>query len=233
MPHDNPYDPASPNYHPPADTVAPVHASAGSIHFGDWVVDDRFWLSVTAQFTPAVHPDSVWTMLDSTRVSRLQQSDSDSRVWLTESEEPEIYANTGGRIEMLVGYPLTLRWWVSGGDSATSAPFYLKRVIYDLPAVQFPDYDTTLTTRQPHLRWDPYYDDFKYTFTVEVTKVTATNFRQTVFRATGISPDSLGCQVTTNLPLVQDPEFLYWTIGVVDDFGNTARSLEARFNVEP
>ncbi|MDP8228311.1 MAG: hypothetical protein P9M15_02525 [Candidatus Electryoneaceae bacterium] len=235
-PHDNPFDPNSSAYQPIESPVS-VNVSASSIHCTFWWIDDKYYLSITAEIEDPDGVDSVWVGMDeldqaeSFNIGSLRPANRDSTLWLIELEEDTLMARSGWNLEALVGHRLSLLWKNETGTHKYNNHFHLKRVIYPIPDVSSPDYDTTLTTRTPIMEWQQFESDFNYTYSLKISHVSISNFETVIYQRLGIASDRTTHQVEAQLPLVNDPEFLYWIIEVVDDFGDIARSSEARFRI--
>ena len=207
---------------PPRDRPAVEAAHASSLYLASWASLPWFGLELTASIADSDGVDSVWVCLEDQNVAELL-SMGDGLHWRNQIHESHL---PGGLLGNLVGHPLTLHHLDGAGFTTSGEPFRLARVIYVEPEVDSP-FSDTLDTRQPRLQWERYITDFNFTYAIEIVHVSESSFRTVVYRDSLINPDSTGHQVTIRLP--DQPELLYWTVSVVDDFGDLARSREAVF----
>jgi len=207
---------------PPRDRPALKSARARSIHLASWASLPWLGLEISASIADSDGVDSVWVHQDDQYIGGLL-SMGDGLHWMNQFQETRL---PGGLLGDLVGHPFTLYHLDGAGFITSGEPFRLARVIYVEPEVDAP-FSDTLDTRSPYLIWERYNADFNFTYTVEVVHVSESSFRTVVYQDSCISPDSTGHQVA--IPLPDQPELLYWTVSVVDEFGDMIRSREAVF----
>ncbi len=211
---------------PARNRPAEVSVGARSIHQASWGSLPYLALEIRASISDPDGVDRVWVKCDTMELGTLQ-STGDTMTWL--GHFPEAGLN-GLRIADLVGYPLTLYHLDNAHFVAASDPFYLIRVIDDMPEVIAPDNDVVLYTTQPQLEWEPFGADFRFTYKIEILHVPdGTSEGNRVYLAEDIPSDST--VHTVNSPLTTEPQYLVWTVAAVDEFGDEARSLTARFRI--
>ena len=135
-------------------------------------------------------------------------------------------------IEWLIGKPLAI--WSRDRHGAVSfgQPFAITRII---ESTAIPTYPTSLnndtTSSQPLFKWSPPAVSFNYTYTLELSRVDA-GTETSVWTHSNIGSVVLQFQFPGDLSGQTLPSGNYaWTVSVVDDFGNSARSKEAAFVV--
>jgi len=105
-----------------------------------------------------------------------------------------------------------------------SPGFYVTRIIESEPSPTSPFQDTTLG--HPKLDWNPPVVSFEYTYQLQVVSLAG----GTIWSKVGISSSILDYSYPDSLPSLPGGNY-YWTVGVVDQFGNSASSKEAAFVV--
>lgn len=126
----------------------------------------------------------------------------------------------------LLGYPLYLGAYDRTGDTVYTPAFQLVRVIEDVPVALHPRGLATVDTTRPVLRWEPIALPFAFTYRIDLVRREA-DLDIPVLTLTGLpaSRDSI------RVPQPLAPGVYYWTVSVVDTFGNRSRSKEAGFQV--
>jgi len=227
-PHDNPYDPLNPDYEP-VDTdedSALVVVSAHSINYASYGPLPTYALDIQAVIIDSIGVDHVWARLDTLELGTLYAGNN-NQTWFRRFEEAQLPCRGMGD---LIGHPMTLYYLDDNGRASDGIEFSLYRVIYDVPQAQFPVNDSLLTTTQPRLEWYPYGADYFFSYTVEILHIAEGSTEGTsVYRFSKIPLDSSAHSVSD--PLTTQPGFFVWTVTVVDEFGNEARSLTARFRI--
>jgi len=199
---------------------------ANSIYWGSWTPPEVVELQLTALIEDPDLVDSVWAVIDSTHLGRLW-IDQETLAWsltLTEDQLP------GGSLRRLVGHPVVVSYRDNAGFLRHDGPHSVMRVIEPPPEVIGPTNDD-LVSNPPRMTWEPQWRDFDFTYAVEVVHVSSNLIYTLRYRREGISSDSTGHDIPVSLP--DSPRYLYWTLAVVDEFGNRSVSREARFRVVP
>jgi hypothetical protein len=227
-PHDNPFDPLSPDYEIPEipDTTFTVEVTVRSINYDSYGPLAVHALDIEAVIIDSNGVDHVWVRLDTIEIGTLQPK-FDSHTWYRRIDEIQLPNNGLGD---LIGHPLTLFYVNDNGRVNDGVQFQLYRVLYDVPQTLFPDNDTLLTTNQPELIWEPYDADFSFTYSVNILHIAEGSTEGIlVYSFDEIPMDSTSHKVQN--VLTDAPSFLVWTVTVVDEFGNEARSLTANFRI--
>jgi len=211
---------------PVRDRPAVMSVGARSIHRASWGSLPYLALEIEAAINDSDGVDRVWVKRDTFEIGNLQPT-GENHIWLGHFPEPTL---NGLRIADLVGYPMTLYHLDSARFVSASDQFFLLRVINWTPEVISPDNDVVLDTTQPRLEWEPFGADFNFTYKVEILHVPeGASEGNRIYLAEGISSDSTSHMVGT--PLTSEPQYLVWTATAVDEFGDEACSLTARFRI--
>jgi len=129
-------------------------------------------------------------------------------------------------LQSLLGRSLRVHVRDAEGGVVSSTPQQLVRVLETTPAPTAPRDDVLLAVDQPTLTWDPFPARFAFTYRVDLFRAEV-NRDVLVLQSDPIPLDVTTFAVTTPLPT--GPYF--WTLTVVDAFGNQSRSKEAAFRI--
>lgn len=113
------------------------------------------------------------------------------------------------------------------GANVISTPFQLARVIAEEPLPLEPANGVSLTTGAPQLKWQTPPLAFEHTFTLHVYKIVS-GFQTLLLTIPGLPAGSN----TAPYPGRLTSGSYFWTVTIVDRFGNSSRSKEATFQVE-
>jgi len=130
-------------------------------------------------------------------------------------------------LEELLGLDLKIRARDKAGFEHVSGALRLVRVIEAVPVAREPQGLTLINEPRPLMRWDAMSLPFAYTYRVDVVRI-ETNIQNTVEVQTAIPSTATSVQVQMSLP----PGSYFWTLSVVDAFGNRSRSKEAGFQIQ-
>lgn len=149
--------------------------------------------------------------------------------WQRIFAQDELKAANGAAIDPynLVGAPFQIIATDAPGASATSPPFQLARVIAEEPLALEPANGETITTGAPQLRWQTPALAFEYTLTLHVYK-TVSGFQTLLLTIPGLPAGSN----TAPYPGRLTSGSYFWTVTIIDRFGNSSRSKEATFQVQ-
>lgn len=204
---------------------APVITSANVVttKIDQWWPNPAYFAGITASITDpngVTDLDSAWFSVDSTYYPLTYSvTDKNFQLTLTSYEIPS------NNIEWLVGKPLTIVARDREGATSTSAPFYVTRTIEDEATPVTPASGDTVSN-SPLLVWSAPNVRFIYTYTLTVVRTDA-GIEQTVW-----SQDNVGSHLYTyQYPSTLAQGSYFWTIAVVDEYGNSARSKESSFVV--
>jgi hypothetical protein len=132
---------------------------------------------------------------------------------------------TDGPPEILVGKQLIFTAWDRIGNKTISDPESLVRIIYSLPSTVTPNEEEKMDARRL-LVWESFADsvDFRFTYTVDVLSAFSSGWNRE-----SIPSDTTSVTVTEPL----DIQSLYrWSVWIVDEYGNTAKSFYVTFSIE-
>ena len=135
-------------------------------------------------------------------------------------------------IEWLIGKPLTIRSRDLHGAVSFGQSFAVTRIIENTP---IPNYPTSLnndtTGSQPLLKWGPPAVSFNYTYALQLSRIDA-GTETSIWTHSNISSILLQYQFPGDSSGLSLASGNYaWSVSIVDDFGNSARSKEAAFVV--
>lgn len=197
-----------------------------STHISRWwpPPEEQFQLVITTDITD---PDG----LADIETVTLEIPALDAEYPLALQNEPGRYAVTLQENQLslslatLVGRELFLRANDRAGVTVVSDPLNLVRVIEGTPLAIDPQGLALLASNTPRLRWESLPLNFPFSHSVEIVRVD-NNVQNIIWTAQNISADSLAVNTAT-LPTGQ----YFWTVSVVDEFGNRSRSREAGFRI--
>ena len=132
-------------------------------------------------------------------------------------------------VEALLGQTVRIEARDVAGNAGLGPPQSLVRVIEQSPQPQSPQLRDTVFTPTPALVWQPAQLPFAFTYRVDVFVVNAAGIPTLVERHEEIDPNQT--TLTVQEPLTSG-EAHFWTLWVVDAFGNRSRSREAGFFVQ-
>jgi hypothetical protein len=131
-------------------------------------------------------------------------------------------------VEALLGQTVRIKARDVSGNAGFGPPQSLVRVIEQSPQTQSPQFPDVVSTR-PTLVWQPAQLPFAFTYRVDVFVVNAAGIPTLIDRYENIDPNQTALQVQRELASGEDH---FWTVWVVDAFGNRSRSREAGFTVQ-
>ena len=204
---------------------APVVASAKILttKIDEWWPNPAYFASVTAMVSDpngVADLDSAWFCVDSL-LYPLTYSVTDKDFQLTVTS----YQLPSNNLEWLVGKPLTIIARDREHSMDTSAAFYVTRTIEDEATPISPASGDT-SASSPLLVWSKPDVRFVYTYSLSMVRVDA-GTETTVW-----SQENVGSYVQTyQYPSTLAQGSYFWTIAVVDEYGNSARSKESSFVV--
>ncbi len=164
--------------------------------------------------------DSVWISVDSLNFSMSYSvTGKNFQATLYASQLP---TNT---LEWLIGRPCTIRARDKSGAVGVSAPAFAARIIDDEAVPVYPAaQDTALSS--PEFKWTPPSSLFPFSYSIAVVRLDAGT--QTAVW----SQSAIGSYVRTfQYPAVLQAGLYFWTISIVDEYGNIAQSKESSFIV--
>ncbi len=190
-----------------------------------WPSNDLFFLEVNADVADADGPfdiERVWFEIPDLNYSitldaRVQPIGRYDKLIRADSLSPRV------SLQSLLGKTLRINVRDKQGIIVTSDAGQLVRVLEDIPNALEPIADALLDTNRPTLIWEPFPPRFDFTYRIDVF-LDEDNFDPLVRQVTNIPMD------VTTLQLESLPTGKYfWTVTVVDEFGNQTRSKQAGF----
>ena len=131
-------------------------------------------------------------------------------------------------VEALLGQTLRIEVRDASGNASLGPPMSLVRIIEFTPQTLSPQWPAQVSPT-PTLVWRPAQLPFAFTYGVDVFLVDAAGIPNLIDTEThrDLDPSVTSLPVTTEL----EPGDYYWTLWVIDSFGNRSRSREAGFRV--
>lgn len=167
--------------------------------------------------------DSVWFNVDS--VQYPMEYSVSSKKFITTLPKSTFPTNT---IQYLVGKSLHIVSRDRNGATNISTSFFVSRVIENTALPLYPKDFNTVKQDSVYFSWTPPDVTFKYTSTVMVYR---TGTEEIVKTFSGLI--SFYEQYPTDFSVMHlDAGNYFWTVTIVDEFGNSARSKESYFVVE-
>jgi hypothetical protein len=127
----------------------------------------------------------------------------------------------------LTGAPFQLVAEDFPGERATSEAFFLTRVIAEVPLAVSPADGVNLQIDSPTFIWQLAPIPFNHTLRVDVFRLVA-GFPTFIAAIGNIAAGSASVKYPGRLASAN----YYWTVKLIDDFGNSSRSKEATFSVQ-
>ncbi|MFQ6113787.1 MAG: carboxypeptidase regulatory-like domain-containing protein [bacterium] len=191
-----------------------------------WPQSDLFLLEVMAELQDLDGVNDIALVLfeipDMNFLDTLQvtQSSGVFTTRISESQLPE------GNLQVVLGRELLIKAVDRAGCENSSQPKFLARIIEQEPRFESPAGDS-LDVSKPLLKWIPIRLSFNFTYKVEVFRVNE-GFSSIVESITNIDPSVSSITVSEALP----SGVYFWTVSVIDEFGNWSRSKEASFVIK-
>ncbi len=169
-----------------------------------------------------INPDSVYVHIDTLAVQMAYSiTDKNWQATIPESIVPN------GDIQWLIGRAFQVTAADRENNIGSSQPFYTTRIIEAEPGPIYPVYPDT-TTPYPQLSWNSPFPSvsFDYSYIIQVFLNTSGAATQ-VGNSIALSSNAIAYNLTDSLP---DGQY-FWTIAIIDSFGNSSTSREAAFTV--
>ncbi len=164
--------------------------------------------------------DTVYVKIDSLTFGMSHTAGSNYQVSINADSLPN------QDLQWLIGKQLDVFAIDHENGAGQSSGFYVTRIIESEPSPTHPTFDTTLTTHFPTFDWNPAVVSFDYTYQLQV--VSLAGGTQTLVWSQGGFSSSI---TDFNFPDSLAGGDYYWTVALVDQFGNSSRSKEASFIV--
>ncbi|MEZ4703557.1 MAG: carboxypeptidase-like regulatory domain-containing protein, partial [Rhodothermales bacterium] len=130
-------------------------------------------------------------------------------------------------VESLLGHDHVIHVRDRAGYELVSSARKIARVIDATPVASTPTSLATLIDPAPRFNWEPLRMPYPYTYRLDIVRVDE-NIQTVVQLLENIPADSVSLKIPT--PLLSGEYF--WTVSVVDEFGNRSRSREAGFRIQ-
>lgn len=127
----------------------------------------------------------------------------------------------------LLGQEVQLEAKDRSGAFNVSSPKSVIRVIDETPIALDPLELMFVGSAQPTFTWEPLDLDFPFTFRLDVVRIDQ-NIQSTILTIEDIASSNTMIESTMSIA----PGDYYWTVSVVDEFGNRSRSREAGFRIQ-
>ena len=114
------------------------------------------------------------------------------------------------------------------GAVVRSDNHYIARIIDQTAILIFPVLADTLAS-PIELSWQTVYLPFEFTLAIEITLINTFGIPVLMDRITGIPANTSSYLYSQNL----DAGLYYWTLEIIDEFGNSSRSNEGTFVIRP
>lgn len=190
-------------------------------------IDDRYFLEIVADASDPDGANDIKRM--SLEIPALAFADTLLRAagptrWRRLFSPDEL---AGFDLNNIAGIPMQIIAEDFPGKATASTPFFLARVIADVPQTVSPANGEVITISAPRFVWQTPAVQFNHTFRVEVFRIDA-GF-PTFIAAIGNIDE--GTTSVTYVGRLSSGTY-YWTVKIIDDFGNSSRSKEATFQVQ-
>ncbi|MBI2429158.1 MAG: hypothetical protein HYV29_10255 [Ignavibacteriales bacterium] len=192
----------------------------------------QYFVEVTAEVidpNSSLDLDSVWfSVVDTLRFPLAPIPGTNN--FITTIYKNKLPTNT---IQWLVGKPLYIVSRDDNGAVNIGSPFFVTRVIEQTANPLYPSsLNNDTTTVFPEFRWDPPDVTFNYSYTLSLSRIDG-GTQTIVWMKEGISSIDQSLQYPNDgsVDSLQQGTHV-WSISVVDDFGNYARSKESSFVVK-
>jgi hypothetical protein len=235
-PHDNPLDPASPNYvEPDPPVIVPpdptFSTSLQSVHKDRTSID-------TYRLIAELWPDSNM-IIDSVTVQYMNTTARTCRFLSNNGHWSYTFIpnNFGSDdLEVAVGQPFYYHVYTPDGPIWDVGPAYLIRVLHETTTTNSPSGGESVSPF-PVMTWEPYNVTFPFTYKVVIEFVTRQVAIDTAWVSESLASNITSVAVTDSLfdsvpNQASDSLYYQWTIVAYDNFGNLVSSIEAVFNVD-
>jgi len=169
--------------------------------------------------------DSVWVEVRDAVLRKRLEYDPDRRVFSS-----TLYAGSlpGQSLEPLVGCDFVFQVADREGATAAAPPTQIVRVMCCLPEPVFPSSGTDSLSGDTTFVWHRYKYDYPASYHGEVVRIEAGGPAGVALSFDRPAPDDTTGRVAISSLLSGE---YYWTVEVIDGYGNSCRSAEQRFYV--
>ena len=209
------------------DNRADISASIRTIRIARWgFLFDLISLDVVAEINDPDGIDSVSLFSESEFLGNLTLRNGGVQ-WGGEFSDRDLPSES---VEEIIGYGLTVRTYDLEGFVSISDTIKMVRIIDIVPEVA--NTEEPIVSQNPALEWQPYSTKFHFTYSVQINYMSGSGVPTNIIHETDINQDSTSYYVAEPLPVsLPEEDYYLWTIAVIDEFGNEARSKQAKFIV--
>ena len=111
------------------------------------------------------------------------------------------------------------------GAVVKSDPNYVTRIIEQIPILLNPSQGDTISNQPLELFWEPIFLPYNFHLSIEIMNINEFGFPTPIDFIDAISSNKSSYIYTT----VLNPGLYFWTLYIMDDFGNSSRSKEGAF----
>lgn len=164
--------------------------------------------------------DTVWVMVDTLSFGMTYiPAEKNFQAVIVPADLPS------NSLEWLIGKPFTVAARDHDRSAGVSAPAYAARIIENEAVPVYPAVQDT-TAASPEFTWTPPASEFPFTYTITVVRVDA-GTQTVIWTKAGLGSYLRSYQY----PNLLQQGLYFWTISVVDEFGDAAQSKESSFIV--
>lgn len=167
--------------------------------------------------------EQVWLEIQDMNFSGALQPSGEPGRFVNVFPEPVLPSNS---LPALMGRPLRLRLVDRAGIENVTPPYFLVRVIDATPVATTPTGGVVLTDPRPAFQWQTVRLPYPFRFRIEIFRDEGFSIRERVFD--DLPADSTSLRIETPLPSGQ----YFWTVSIVDEFGNRSRSNQEGFFIQ-
>ena len=195
-----------------------------TFHLSRWwpPPSDQYWLDVSIRVSdPDGNADIEAVFLEIPIVSLVDTLQNVRGRFVTQLREADI----GVSVEAIAGHDINVTARDFAGEETVLLGQRISRIISEVHVADDPSELREASTNPPVFSWSNDQPvNFPYEYQVDITRVDE-NIPTLVQTITGIPSDSLSVEGLTALPTGQ----YFWTVSIIDEFGNQSRSREAGF----
>lgn len=192
---------------------------------------DLITLEVEAEVSDGDGIESVWVQYESANIGPLTMQEDGIRYF---AEFPSNDSLPGRNVEAMVGHPYNIWCRDMQGHVTVSEEVRLVRILTYCP--QTYDLPSDSINGDPTFEWEIYDARHFFTYSIQVVHIPESYIPKIIYSDSLINLEEHNYTIHrfgTDDPLPEGPKYLLWTVSVVDEFGNEARSKERQFNLKP
>ena len=159
-----------------------------------------------------------FSFIDTLTITGFNTDFSTYEKYITENDLPI------NKIDELQGYPVYIKITDKAGQTCQFGPNYIIRVIDEEIALEYPK--EIITESQPVFRWKQLSLSYPFTYKLELYQEIVNGIYDLIYSISNIHHEKISQQV--DFPL--SPGSYYWTITIMDEFGNWSLSKKLAFD---